>query len=155
MTRLKTGTATIALALALAATPVLANEEMREMADQIMNDYGFDADPALLTDEQLVQFMALDDLQDKPRAAVTNRISGILDDNPETETYASGVAAEWMTGERDQLVAHADQVMNQYGVDADPTTLSEEQLVELFFYDFNEGSRAENANAIQGIISGS
>ena len=120
MTRLKTGTATIALALALAASPALANQEMRENADQIMNDYGFDVDASLLSDEQLIQFMVLDDLEDKPRAAVSNRISGILDDNPATETYASGVTVEWMTGERDQLVAHADQVMNDYGVEAEP-----------------------------------
>jgi hypothetical protein len=155
MTRLKTGTATIALALALAASPALANQEMRENADQIMNDYGFDVDASLLSDEQLIQFMVLDDLEDKPRAAVSNRISGILDDNPATETYASGVTVEWMTGERDQLVAHADQVMNDYGVEADPSDLTEEQLVELFFHDFSDGSRAENVNAIQGIITGS
>lgn len=155
MTRFKTATAGAALVLAIAATPVLANQEMRENADQIMNQYGFEADPAALTDDQLIQFMALEDLEDKPRAAVTNRIAGILDDNPATESYASAVVIEWNPDEQSQLVAYADQIMNEYGVDADPSALSEDQLVELFFYDFDSGSRAENVNAIQGIVSGS
>ena len=155
MTRLKTGATIVALTASLAATPLFANEEMREMADQLMNEYGFEVDSTLLTDEQLAEFQALGDIEERPRAAAVNRIQGILEVNPDTVVYTSGVVVEWTTEERDQLVSNADQVMNDYGIDADASALTEEQLAQIYFHDFTEGTRAEHVNYIQGVLEGS
>lgn len=63
---------------------------LRASADQLLNQYGFDVDPELLSDQQLADFRRLDgNLEEMSQAEATTRIEGVLMDNDATAEFAT------------------------------------------------------------------
>lgn len=155
MTRMKIGTALLALTLAMGGTAATsqAYDSLRASADQLLNEYGFEMDPMLLSDEQITQLQALEgDLEGLSQADARTRIEGVLMSDETTAGYQddpSGEAA-WSS-----LRASADQLLNEYGFDISAALLSGEQLAEFRRLDgeLEELSQAEAKTRIEGVLT--
>jgi len=154
MTRMKIGTALLALTLAMGGTAATAQEynSLRASADQLMNEYGFDVDPGLLSDQQLTELQRLEgEVAEMSRAEAQTRIGGVLMSDEMTSTYETDPAGEaaWSS-----LRASADQLLNQYDFDISAELLSDQQLAEFRRLDSDlEGlSQADARTRIEGVL---
>jgi len=125
---------------------------LRASADQLMNEYGFDVDPGLLSDQQLTELQRLEgEVAEMSRAEAQTRIGGVLMSDEMTSTYETDPAGEaaWSS-----LRASADQLLNQYDFDISAELLSDQQLAEFRRLDRDlEGlSQADARTRIEGVL---
>jgi 3-methyladenine DNA glycosylase Mpg len=149
-------TAILALALGL-GTPVFAQDsQLATLAQNTLEEHGYEVDASILTPEQLAEFQtyfgADDELSDP--AAARQRIDEILVMDAGTSTYVSEDMRA-LFADTTMLEETARDVLNRAGhPEVDVSGLTNEQLARIYFLQERDvvNDPAELENAIQAIL---
>jgi hypothetical protein len=149
-------TAILALALGL-GTPALAQDsQLAIQAQNTLDQYGYEVDASLLSQEQLAQFQTFfgGDEQPTNEAGARQRIDEILVMDAGTSTYVSEEMRA-MFEDTTILEENARQLLDAAGyAEVDVSGLTNEQLAQLWFLQERDENNnpADLSNRIQAIL---
>jgi hypothetical protein len=148
------GTAILALALGLGAPAVAQDDERMLDTRTTLEQYGYDLDPALLSEDQLASF---EEMNAAPGSSsdveARQRIDEILVRDAGTSTFVSEETRA-MFDNPTELETNARALLARVGTpDVDVSTLSVEQLAQLWFInehgtEYTDGDLAARVQAV-------
>jgi hypothetical protein len=150
------GTAILALALGLGAPAMAQDDERMLNTRTTLEQYGYDLDPTLLTDDQLTRFEELSASGSTANEIeARQRIDEILVMDAGTSTFVSEEMRA-MFDNPTELEANARQLLARAGAtDVDVSTLSFEQLAQLWFINEHgtDYSDADLTSRVQAVLN--